>query len=77
MTAEWVDARGAVISPRLRRGRFLDVSGRQLFEQRLRLLQIERVKPFSEPAVNRSEQFARLLHLALGTQPIALAQFFY
>ena len=64
MTAEWVDARGAVISQRLRRGRFLDVSGRQLFEQRLRLLQIERVEAFGEPAVDRSKQFARLLHLA-------------
>ena len=31
---------------------------RQSVEQRLRLLQIERVEPFREPAVNRSEQFA-------------------
>ena len=38
---------------------------RQLLQQRLRLLQIARVEPFSEPAVNRSKQFARLLHLAL------------
>jgi hypothetical protein len=38
---------------------------RQLVEQRLRLLQIARVEPLSEPPVNRSEQFARLLHLAL------------
>ena len=34
-------------------------------KQRLRLLQIARVEPFSEPPVNRSQQFARLLHLAL------------
>ena len=27
-------------------------------------LQIVRVEPFGEPAVHRSEQFARLLHLA-------------
>src|SRR5262249_46363970 len=29
------------------------------------LLQIARVEPFREPPVNRSQQFARLLHLAL------------
>ena len=34
-------------------------------EQRLRLLQIARVEPFREPAVDRSKQFARLLRLAL------------
>jgi hypothetical protein len=34
---------------------------RQLRQQRLRFLQIERVEPFGEPAVNRSEQFASLL----------------
>jgi len=38
---------------------------RQLTEQRLRLLQIERVKPFRKPAIDRSEQFARLLRLTL------------
>ena len=38
---------------------------RQLLQQRLRLLQIARVEAFSEPPVNRSQQFARLLHLAL------------
>jgi hypothetical protein len=42
-----------------------EVSRRQLLQKRLRLLQIARVEPFREPAVNRSEQFARLLHLAL------------
>ena len=31
-------------------------SRRQLVEQRLGLFQIERVEPFSEPAVNRSQQ---------------------
>ena len=40
---------------------------RQLLEQRLRLLQIVRVEPFGEPAVDRSEQFAGLLRLALVT----------
>ena len=38
---------------------------RKFCEQRFRLLQIERLKTFSEPTVNRSQQFARLLHLAL------------
>src|SRR5262249_53283864 len=37
----------------------------QLLQQRLRLLQIARVKPLHKPPVNRSQQFARLLHLAL------------
>ena len=37
----------------------------QLPQQHLRLLQIARVEPFREPPVNRSKQFARLLHLAL------------
>ena len=37
----------------------------ELLQQRLRLLQIARVEPFSEPAVDRSQQFASLLHLAL------------
>ena len=37
----------------------------QLPQQRLRFLQIARVEPFREPPVNRSQQFARLLHLAL------------
>ena len=38
---------------------------RQLLQQRLRLLQIARVEPFRKPAVNRSKQFVRLLHLTL------------
>ena len=37
----------------------------QLIEQPLGLFQIERVKTFIEPAVDRSEKFARLLDLAL------------
>jgi hypothetical protein len=41
------------------------LSGVQLIEQRLRLLQIARVEPLGEPAVNRSEQFACLLQPAL------------
>ena len=40
---------------------------RQLLEQRLRLLQIARIKALSEPPVNRSQQFARLLRLTLVT----------
>src|SRR5215472_15282323 len=39
----------------------------QLLNQRLRLLQIARVKALSKPPVNRRQQFARLLHLALVT----------
>jgi hypothetical protein len=39
--------------------------GRQLLQQRLRFLQITRVKALREPPVNRSEQFARFAHLAL------------
>src|SRR5262249_55529467 len=37
----------------------------QILQQRLRLLQIARVEPLSEPPVHRSQQIARLLHLAL------------
>ena len=40
---------------------------RQLLQQRLRLLEVERVEPLSEPPVHRRQQFARLLHLALVT----------
>ena len=39
--------------------------GRQFLQQRLRFLQIARVEPFSEPPVYGSQQFARLLNLAL------------
>jgi hypothetical protein len=38
---------------------------RQLVEQRLGVLQIERVEAFGEPAIDRSEQFANLLRLPL------------
>src|SRR5215467_8040760 len=38
---------------------------RQLLQQRLRFFQITSVEPLSEPPINRSKQFARLLHLAL------------
>src|SRR6202795_2679339 len=41
------------------------LSGVQLIEQRAGLLQIERVETLGEPAVDRRQQFARLLHLAL------------
>ena len=40
-------------------------SSGQLVEQRLSLLQIARVKPFGEPAVDRSEKLASLIPLAL------------
>jgi hypothetical protein len=40
-------------------------SSSNLFEQCLRLLQIARLKPLSEPPVNPSEQFTRFPHLAL------------
>jgi hypothetical protein len=40
-------------------------SSRQFVEQRLRFLQVERVEPFCEPPVDRSEQFAGLLRLPL------------
>ena len=36
-----------------------------LVQQRLRLLQIEHIETFGEPAVDRSEQIARLISLAL------------
>jgi hypothetical protein len=37
----------------------------QLVTQGLRLFQIARIEPFSEPPVHWSQQFARLPHLAL------------
>jgi hypothetical protein len=39
----------------------------QRIEQRLRFLQIARLKPLRKPPVNRSQQFARFAHLALVT----------
>jgi hypothetical protein len=39
----------------------------QFLQQRLPFLQIARVEPLGEPAVNGSQQFARLLHLAMVT----------
>ena len=39
--------------------------GVQLVEQRLGLLQIERVEPLGKPPVDRSEQFVSLLRLTL------------
>jgi hypothetical protein len=38
---------------------------RQLLQQHLRLLQIERVEAFRKPAIHRSEQLASLLRFAL------------
>ena len=55
----------AVLKEAASRRKCVRLSLRQLLQQRLRLFQIARVKPFSEPAVNGSQQFARLLHLAL------------
>src|SRR6516162_698650 len=45
----------------------LNVSRDKLLQQHLCLLQVERVEPLRKPPVNRSKQFARLLHLALVT----------
>ena len=41
------------------------LSSRQLVQQRFCVFQIARIKPFSEPAVDRSEQVAGLITLAL------------
>jgi hypothetical protein len=43
-------------------------SGLQLIEQRLGLLQIERVETLGKPPIDRSEQFASLLWLTLIPQ---------
>jgi hypothetical protein len=51
--------------PGCRRGERSAVSSCQLVEQLLSLLQVERVKPFTEPAVDRSEQTAGFIPLAL------------
>src|SRR6516165_3236600 len=40
----------------------------QLLRQRLRLLQVARIEPLRKPPVNRSQQLARLLHVALVTR---------
>jgi hypothetical protein len=42
-------------------------SRRKLLEQRLGLLKIERIKPFGEPAMDRSEKIAGFIPLALIT----------
>src|SRR5262245_43265373 len=47
--------------------RVVQASCRQFVEQRLGIFQIERIEAFSEPAVDRSKQFASLLNLALIT----------
>jgi hypothetical protein len=49
--------------PGCRRG---ELSSSKLVQQRLRLLQIERVEAFGEPTVDRSEQLAGLLPLPRG-----------
>jgi hypothetical protein len=43
------------------------LSGVRLTEQRLRLLEVQRVEAFRKPAVNRSKQFTSLLRLPLIT----------
>jgi hypothetical protein len=48
----------------------------QFIEQRLRLFQITRVESFSEPAVDRSKQFASLLHLVLRAPEALLSLWF-
>src|SRR5215813_7388118 len=55
----------AVLKEAASRRKCVRLSLRQLLQQRLRLLQIARVKTLREPPVNRSKQFARLLRLAL------------
>jgi hypothetical protein len=50
---------------RERRKSHIDFRLPVLLQQRLRFPQIARVEAFSEPAVNRSKQFASLLHLPL------------
>jgi len=47
------------------RGRFELVSGVQLTEQSLGLLQVERIEALGEPAVDRSEKVPGLIPLAL------------
>ncbi len=37
----------------------------QFIQQHIRLLQITRIEPLREPPIHRSQQFARLVHLAL------------
>src|SRR5947199_341775 len=46
----------------------------ELLQQRLRLAQIARVEALGEPAVDRSEQVARLHRAALGLEPAAKAR---
>jgi hypothetical protein len=46
----------------------------QLVEQRLGLLQIERVEAFGEPAIRRSKQLASLLRLPCQAAPCSLPQ---
>ena len=46
----------------------------QFGQQRLSLLQVARIGAFGEPPVNGSEQFARLLHLALVAPEAGEAQ---
>ena len=50
---------------KIARSYLIHMSGAQLVEQRLGFLQVERVKPFGEPAVDRSEQLASVIPLAL------------
>jgi hypothetical protein len=44
------------------------LSGVQLIEQRLGLLQIERIEAFREPAIDRSEEIVGLVPLVLIAQ---------
>ena len=47
---------------------------RQLLQQRLRLFQITRLEPLRKLPINRSQQFARLLHLALVTPEACIVE---
>ena len=51
------------------------LSSRQLLQQRLGLFQVERIEPFGEPAVDRSEKLASLIPLAPGRARAALVDF--
>jgi hypothetical protein len=54
--------------------RSADEVSRQLVEERLGFLQVQRIEAFSEPAVNRRQQFARLQHLVVACDLITVSE---
>jgi hypothetical protein len=50
------------------------LSGGKLIKQRLRLLQVERIEAFGEPAVDRCEKIVGLVPLALITPEVRQAR---